>query len=308
METQYLQYFVSVAKHLNFNRAAEECNVSQPALSAQIKKFEGILGCQLFYRSTRHVQLTPEGNLLLPKALEILSQMKSIKDLATELNDPMTGTLRIGFSSLISVCRTFCSVKKLEEKYPKLELQFEEDNTLTLFDRLKSGEFDLVMVQYLDQVESDSFHYQIFEEQPLVHIVAKELVDQKKKAQQFISTGSGCPLKPLMEAAARSTGYPFRTRLNAQDLSVIKRLVEIGVGWSIIPDSSLSTEERKGFKITPIKGHTIRFAMVVNRGMRSQSILDAFYKETSKREKQIALVAERKSCKKTTADAPVAVN
>ncbi len=280
METQYLQYFVSVAKHLNFNRAAEECHVSQPALSAQIKKFEGILGCQLFYRSKRHVQLTPEGEQLLVKARKVLCEMNSIKDLAVQLKDPLKGTIRIGFSSLICLCRAFSTIKKLQKNHPDMRLEFEEDSSEKLLERMMLGEFDLILIQYLDKLKSPSFQFKVFEKNRLMQIVSKEGLTHSDAP--FVITRESCPLRPLMVEAAKANGMPTRHLFPVNDLNVIKRVVEIGAGWSVIPENSLNKEDRKFFKVTPLDVH-VEHAMVVNQGFRSQSLLEAFYNHSQNR-------------------------
>lgn len=287
METQYLQYFVSVAKHLNFNRAAEECHVSQPALSTQIRKFEDSLGCQLFFRSKRHVQLTPEGQRLVEKAKRVLCEMNSIRDLALELKNPLQGIVRVGFSSCVCVGRTFSAMRNMEKKFPGLKMELEEDDSADLVDRLLNGEFDIVLVQNQERLKSPAFQAKVFEKARLVHITAKDDSPAKYKETHFVSTRGACPLTKVMEEAAKATGYSMSSRFLANEIAVIKRIVEIGVGWSVVPHTTLSREDEKKFCITPVKGHAVEFVMAVNQGMRSQAILDAFYSELARKEKLV---------------------
>ena len=82
MDLKQLQYFLAVAKHLNFSRAAEALYISQPTLSYQIAELEKELGTTLFVRDRRKVFLTPAGGALLPLANKTLDCAQEIRNLA----------------------------------------------------------------------------------------------------------------------------------------------------------------------------------------------------------------------------------
>lgn len=82
MDIKQLQYFLAVAKHLNFSRAAESLYISQPALSYQIAELEQELGTPLFLRDRRKMFLTPAGGALLPLASKLVLDMQEIRSLA----------------------------------------------------------------------------------------------------------------------------------------------------------------------------------------------------------------------------------
>ena len=72
MDIRCLKYFVSVAKHMNFTKAAQECFISQTAMSQHISRMEEELGFKLFYRNNRRVELTPGGKVFLEEATNLL--------------------------------------------------------------------------------------------------------------------------------------------------------------------------------------------------------------------------------------------
>jgi DNA-binding transcriptional LysR family regulator len=97
IELRHLRYFLAVAEELNFSRAAERLHIAQPALSAQIRALEAQLGCKLFTRTTRKVDLTANGQTLLEDAREILRRVDEAISKLQAAARGERGELRIGF-------------------------------------------------------------------------------------------------------------------------------------------------------------------------------------------------------------------
>src|SRR5687767_11552748 len=91
-----LQYALAVSAARSFRRAAEACHVSQPSLSAQIAELEGALGVRLFDRDRRSVVTTPAGERLVDRARQVLLGAQDLAATAQSLQEPLSGTLRIG--------------------------------------------------------------------------------------------------------------------------------------------------------------------------------------------------------------------
>src|SRR5262245_44478781 len=91
-----LQYALAVAQAKGFRPAADQCHVSQPALSAQIAALEDALGVRLFERDRRRVMVTPAGAEVLARAQVLLREADGLRDAAARLRDPRSGTLRLG--------------------------------------------------------------------------------------------------------------------------------------------------------------------------------------------------------------------
>src|SRR5690242_7035894 len=96
MELRRLRYFVAVAEHLNFRRAAEALQTSQPSLSQQVRGLEAELGVELFERTKRRVRLTDAGSELLHGARQAIAEFDSATRRAKEARSGVRGSLAIG--------------------------------------------------------------------------------------------------------------------------------------------------------------------------------------------------------------------
>src|ERR1700761_8468062 len=96
MEIRQLRYLVALAQELSFTNAATKANVAQPALSRQIRKLEDELGATLVDRTSRHVQLTATGQLLVARATMILDEIENARSEILQITDLSTGRLALG--------------------------------------------------------------------------------------------------------------------------------------------------------------------------------------------------------------------
>ena len=103
MTLTQLRYALVLKKHQNFKKAAEQLEISQPALSVQIQKLEDEIGIKLFNRSGSPIQITRDGELFLIKAQEVVNNAKQLSNFAQELKDDYSGSLEIGVISQLSL-------------------------------------------------------------------------------------------------------------------------------------------------------------------------------------------------------------
>src|SRR6185436_10753422 len=115
-----LQYAVAVADARSFRRAAEQCGVSQPSLSAQLAQLEGALGVRLFERDRRRVLLTPAGEDLIERARRVLVDADDLVDAARRLGDPLAGTLAIGVIPTVSPYLLPTAAPAIRRAHPRL--------------------------------------------------------------------------------------------------------------------------------------------------------------------------------------------
>lgn len=136
MNTTQLECFLRVGNTLNFIRAAEELNISQPALSKQIKSLENELGVKLFERTTRSVHLTAIGLRFMNDAQKILQQINESKRRLTQLGTEQLSVIRIGYSDAHELQRITPIIARLRGQNPSVipdyEINFRDVNLQVL--------------------------------------------------------------------------------------------------------------------------------------------------------------------------------
>src|SRR5579872_5460771 len=160
-----LRYLVAVADTRHFGRAAERCFVSQPTLSAQLKKLEDSLGVQLIERQPKRVALTDAGEEIVARARRILEASDEVVTLARSCRDPLAGRLRIAVLPTIGPYLLPQVAWALRKALPRLELQLYEYQTAPLLERLQAGALDLGLVALpvdLDGLESRELYEEAF--------------------------------------------------------------------------------------------------------------------------------------------------
>ncbi len=146
MNLRDLEYLVALAETRHFGRAAERCHVSQPTLSAQLRKLEDFLGVSLIERRPRRVALTPAGEAVVARARRMLQDAEDIRGLARASQDPLSGPLKVGFIPTLGPYLLPRVAPKIAKALPKLALLLHEYQTAPLVERTLGGELDLAIL------------------------------------------------------------------------------------------------------------------------------------------------------------------
>jgi len=245
LELRHLWYFTAVAEELSFSRAAARIGIAQPPLSQQIRKLEGILGCALFDRTGRRVQLTEAGTLLVGEARRILADAAQTTQRLRRLGRGEIGTLTIGFwpSTLFSPLPT--AVRQFRERFPGVEVRLREIFPPDHVDELRAGTIDVAILREPDPADGIS-EVQVFVE-PFVAAVPADHALAGRRAiavgalrdQPFVlfprDSAPGLYAKVLK--LCQSAGFEPRIVQEAEAWHTIISLVEAGIGVSLIPAS-----------------------------------------------------------------------
>ena len=159
MTIQQLEGFAAVAKHRNFTKAAEELYISQPALTKQLKELEKELGCVLFVRTTRSVQLTESGKLCLKYAKDMLKDMAELKSAVQEDTRRRFTSLRVGYVTTTHVPFVEKGLQPVYHAYPDIEVHIEKGNPPDLISKLKDRTLDAAFLHLPSVQNQKMIHY-----------------------------------------------------------------------------------------------------------------------------------------------------
>lgn len=248
MELRHLTYFRAVAEELNFSRAAEKLNISQPPLSRQIGELESELGVTLFRRGPHGVSLTPEGRYLLEESKRLLGRVDSIKERIGKVELGASRLVRIGF--VASAMYSFLPklIGKFSMAFPGLSFEFIELATGEQGKALLSGKIDLGFVR--SWMFEDGVRFIPVLEESLSVIYSPTLIKQNEgadlsvfKSLPFIAFSIACApgIAEYAKLVCARDGFIPNTVYVAGQYDSVLRLVSVGLGWSIVPALALSS-------------------------------------------------------------------
>ena len=164
MTLSELRYLVAVADLRHFGHAAERCHITQSTLSIQLRKLEDFLGVSLVERTSRHINITPIGQLIVVRARRILEEADQICDLARQDEGLLASGLKLGVIPTVSPYPFPLFLDDLHRAYPQLRLILHEDLTANLIEALAAYEVDVLLLALPQEIHG--LHAQpLFDEQ-----------------------------------------------------------------------------------------------------------------------------------------------
>lgn len=152
MNVRRLTYFIAVAEHLNFRRAAESMNTSQPSLSQQIRALEQQIGVQLFERTKKRVRLTSAGSVYLTSVRHLISEFDACAEQAREAQAGLRGALAIGTNGMVMIDHIPRVVRLFRAEFPDVDLSLTILRNPDIIGALRAGRIELA---FSTDIESD---------------------------------------------------------------------------------------------------------------------------------------------------------
>jgi DNA-binding transcriptional LysR family regulator len=247
LESPRLRKFITVAEELNFRRAAERLNMSQPPLSAAIKELEELLGAQLLERDKKVVRLTPTGSVFLKEARLALAQVERAVRVAREAEEGFIGRLRIGVSGSLGYGFLPNLLSTFRRDYRQIKLDIFEGTSIEQAEAVRDGLIDVGFVRApipdVGELEFRVIHKdRLIVVMPEGHRLAKcETVDLKELAKEefVVSSGILVPgLRAQIDRVCRAAGFSPNVQCELHSVPTIVSLVSGGMGVALVPGSA----------------------------------------------------------------------
>lgn len=257
---QWLRGFYYVAKTGSVTLAASEMMRNQPTISHQIKCLETEFGVTLFDRSRGKMDLTPEGNLFLEKAISLFEVIKEMK---SEIGEPQLehrGKITIAATHAIIHYFLPPHIVAFRERYPGVRFELEGGGLRMILERLEAADADFGIAN-LDEVPDTLAYYGLFETELM--FIAKKGMPLFRKRRPTLKQISEVPfiffphsstITPLIEKTFAKSGLTLNVVLVLNNFEDVKKYVKLGIGVSILDDYTLTEDDFGEMDVFPL-GH-----------------------------------------------------
>lgn len=250
MNLKQLEYFIEVAEHLSFTRAAKKCFISQTAMSLQIQSLEEKVGVPLLIRDKHHVELTEAGRIFLREAKAILAHSEEALNLARTAGEGFSGTLSIGFVRGYEQGDFSRTLRDFHARYPHISIKLVRDNMSSLYSHLENGSCDIIFNLSPYFREYPTFNHRFLKTFPLLVVIypghllenRQELHYRELAEEDFI----------VMQPEGRATdeaeevllcynrgGFLPNIVLRDPEVETVLLMVSAGFGIAILPEYSI---------------------------------------------------------------------
>ena len=267
MNLRDLRYLLALAEHEHFGRAARACGITQPTLSAQVRKLEALLGVALFERTSKTVAPTAACERLIGHARAAVAEAEAILAVARTLRDPLAGRFRLGIIPTLAPYLLPLVFAPLREALPALELEPWEDQTTALLERPRTHELDAALlateVDGPDHASRPLFAEPFLAALPPEHRLAgRAVVAEADLARDILVLADGHCLREQALAACGYTGA-LGGALRAASLPTLLNMVAAGYGTTLLPGLAAGAAQDAGIVLRPLAtraGRTVRIA------------------------------------------------
>jgi DNA-binding transcriptional LysR family regulator len=284
MELHQIRYFVALAKSMNFTRAAEQCNVTQPALTKAIQKLEYELGGPLVFRERQLTQLTDLGKLMLPMLERTLAAIESARANAREFKRRKVANLRVALTPSISASILMKPLAEATRLVPGLQVDLVETDSGGIFDGLLSGAVGAALGSSCIGPSPERIdHWDLFEERMFVacaedgRLAEDSSVKMKDLRNAKWLEPMDCEIARAFREAHLSSEHCLQPRHRGQGLQHLQHLVGADLGVMLMPEH---VSAAPGIAVRPIAdlevSRTVELFVVAGR--QYSPALDAFVK------------------------------
>ena len=241
---QNLKAFITVAECGSFSEAADRLYLTQSAISKRIAQLEQQIGKKLFDRIARQVSLTEAGSELLPRARRILNEYDSALQAINDLSGDASGTLRLAISHHLGLHRLPPILKQYSQQYPNVTLDIEFMDSEKAYEQVLHGDSEVAVITLAleshhninsKKIWNDPLRFICAPDHPLAALQRPALNDLAE--YPIILPGLNTYTGRIIQNLFQQQGIPLKAPMSTNYLETISTMVEIGLGWSVLPET-----------------------------------------------------------------------
>ncbi len=252
MELRDLDIFLAVVRTRSFTRAAEQTYLTQPAVSLAVQRLEAELGTQLVERRRGEARTTDAGAVLLEHATAIAAHRESIRWELGQAGRLEGGELRLGTTDAVSVYLLPAVYREFRERHPRVGFRVSVDSSRVLARGLRTGELDLAVLTL--PAPDRALDTEELETERLVMVIAPThalAVRRRIRAPALtelamIGYPTGSVTRGTIDRALADAGVDARVTMEMGSPEAMKRLVEVGLGYAVLPEALVAEEVAEG--------------------------------------------------------------
>ena len=289
MTLQQLEYILAVDQHRHFTKAAEQCFVTQPTLSAMIQKLEEELDVKIFDRNRQPIAPTQVGALIIKQAREILVQVDNVKNLIEEEKQEIGGEFHIGILPTIAPYLLPRFFQDMVNKYPKLDLTVSEMKTPDIKRALLTGEIDAGILAELNDMDVYN-HTHLFYEEFYAYVGREDALFNKNVIKSTDLSGEllwlldegHCFRDQMVRFCNLKTNRNSKLTYQLGSMETFMRMVESGKGMTFVPElavDQMSDSQKELVRPFAIPTPARRIIMLTDKTFIRSSLINAVQAE-----------------------------
>jgi LysR family transcriptional regulator, transcription activator of glutamate synthase operon len=260
VDLQQLRSFSAVARHRHFTRAAAELHVGQPAVSQHVRRLEAELGVRLLSRTTRSVELTEAGQILLQRCERALGELDAGLAELAELRGLVRGRLTIGAMQWLEPYDLPAALAAFHERHPAIDIRVVEEVAPAMQGAVLGDQLDVAFLPIENGLAPGLSSHLLFEDELVLVVAGSHALAGRAQVriaalreEPFVFLREGTGLRRAVEVSARAEGFEPKVRFESNELSRVLALVARGLGVSAVSRAvaEAATDELVAVRLRP---------------------------------------------------------
>ncbi|WP_057880928.1 LysR family transcriptional regulator [Companilactobacillus kimchiensis] len=279
MDLQKLKVLVDLAETLNYTETAENLFTTQGNISKQILTLEKELDVTIFVRAHRKIVLTPEGKLVLTYAQKITRDYAKLTIQLSDLKTINDSTIELHTIPTMPNYQSFTLITQFLQKYPKVQLQLQEEESYNLLTSLKAGKCEMIFARTF-QFDEPNLERIVMEDDDFVAVLpknhpyaqSKKLDLAKLKDERFLILGNSTNLYTPVLELCKNAGFKPQIAYEGTRVDLIMRMVQNQMGISLMMGKTAQNYDQQKFSFVPLTSNiTNKLCFIRIKGEHSKA-------------------------------------